>query len=135
MNSVFIQRNQETIPANLCNGDQIRHALKVVGREVGITSRLDFRQSLVDLRAELLLAIPVLGQLPKSEGQLEDMWGHIRNNTAEDGNPNRFRCGFVSGQHERPTGGKRVDPSVVPRNNAHRTCEMTSSSVSLHPSR
>ena len=57
-------------PTNLCNGHQIRHALKVVGCEISITSGCDFLQSLVDLRAEFILAIPMPGQLPKSEGQL-----------------------------------------------------------------
>ena len=60
------------IPTNLRKRDQIRHTFKVVGREVSIASRLDLRQSLVDLRTEFSLAIPVLGQLPKSKGQLEN---------------------------------------------------------------
>jgi len=49
------------IPANLRYGYQIRHTLKVVGREIGITSRLDFCQSLVNFCPESLLTILVLG--------------------------------------------------------------------------
>jgi len=60
------------IPANLRKGHQIRHTLKIVGREISITSRLDFRQSLVDLCTESLLAVAVLSQLPKPKGQLEN---------------------------------------------------------------
>jgi len=73
MNFALVQEHGQTVQANLCNGNQIWHTLEVVGREVGITSRLDLRQSFVDLRAELLLAIAVLGQLPKSEGQLKGL--------------------------------------------------------------
>ena len=60
------------IPADLCNGYQIRHALKIAGREISITSRLGSGQSFVDLCAEFLLAITVLGQFPESKGQLEN---------------------------------------------------------------
>jgi len=55
-------------PANLCDGHQIRHSFKVVGREFGVASSLDFLQSLADFRTEFLLAIPVLGQLPEPKG-------------------------------------------------------------------
>ena len=61
------------IPTNLRNGHQIWHGLKVVGREISITSRLDLRQGLDDLCPESLLAIPVLGQLPESKGQLANL--------------------------------------------------------------
>jgi len=61
-------KHERVIPTNLRKGYQIRHTLKIVGREISITSRLDFHQSLVDLHTEPLLAIPVLGQLPKSKG-------------------------------------------------------------------
>ena len=57
---------------NLRDGHKIRHTLKVTSREIGITSRLNSYQSLVDLCTELLLTVPILGQLPKSKGQLED---------------------------------------------------------------
>ena len=53
------------ITANLRKGHQIWHALKIVGRKISITSRLDFCQSFVDLCTEFLLAVAVLGQLPK----------------------------------------------------------------------
>lgn len=58
---------------NLCDGYQIWHALKVIGGEISITSCVDLRQSLVDLCTEFLLAIPVLRQFPKREGQLGDI--------------------------------------------------------------
>ena len=61
------------VPMNLRNGHQIRHTLKVVDGKIGVPSCLDLIQSLVDLCAELLLTIPVLGQLPKSKGQLENL--------------------------------------------------------------
>ena len=51
-------------PTNLYKGHQIRHPLKVIGRKIGVTSRLDLYQSLVNLRAEFPLEITVLGQLP-----------------------------------------------------------------------
>ena len=60
------------IPRNLRHGRQIWHSIKVVGREISITSRLGFRQSLVNLRTEFPLAISVLGQLPESKGKLEN---------------------------------------------------------------
>jgi len=60
------------IPTNLYKGHQTRHPLKIIDREIGVTSRLDLCQSLVDLRAEFLLEITVIGQLPKPKGQLED---------------------------------------------------------------
>jgi len=66
-------RHEQTIPADLCNGHQIRHALEVVGRQIGITSRLGFHQSFVDLCAESLLASLVLSQLPESKSQLENL--------------------------------------------------------------
>ena len=53
------------ILANLCNGHQIRHSFKVVGREICVTPRLDFSQSLVDFCTKLFLGISVLGQLPE----------------------------------------------------------------------
>ena len=40
---------QKHIPTNLDNGHQIRHTLKIVGCEITVTSRSDFRQGLVDL--------------------------------------------------------------------------------------
>ena len=49
------------ILTNLCNGHQIWHTFKIISYEIGITSRLDLRQSLDDLCAESLLTIPVLG--------------------------------------------------------------------------
>ena len=61
------------VPTNLCNRHQIRHALKIVGREIIITSRLDPRKRLVDLCTEFLPAIAVFGQLPKSKGELENL--------------------------------------------------------------
>ena len=62
---------RKTNPADLRSGHQIWHGLKVVGREISIASRLDLRQSFVNLRTEFPLAILVLGQLPESKGQLE----------------------------------------------------------------
>ena len=59
--SFALWRHEQTIPADLCNGRQIRHALEIISRQINITSRLGFRQGLVDLCAEFLLAIPVLG--------------------------------------------------------------------------
>ena len=61
MSFALAQRYERMDPANLRNGHQIRHALKVVCREISISSRLDSRQSLVDLYTESLLAIPVFG--------------------------------------------------------------------------
>ena len=57
---------------NLDDGHQVRHVLKVVGREIGITPRLDFLQSLVDLCPQFFLAVAVLGQFPEPESQLEN---------------------------------------------------------------
>ena len=45
--------------------------------------------------------------------------------------PDRFRCGFMSSQHDRPTYSEWEDMGVTQRNNAHRTCEMISSSDNL----
>ena len=67
------RRREHVIPTNLRDGYQIRHILKVAALELGITPGRDFRQSLVDLRTEFLLAISVLGQLPKCEGQLGEL--------------------------------------------------------------
>ena len=67
----LVQVHRQTDPTNPRNSHQIRHTPKVVGREVRITSRLYFRESLVDLRPELLLAIAMFSQLPKSKGRLE----------------------------------------------------------------
>ena len=60
------------IPTNLGNGRQIRHLLEIIGREIGIASRSDLGQSVVNLCTEFLLEIAVLGQLPKPEDQLEN---------------------------------------------------------------
>ena len=60
------------ISTNLGNGRQIRHPLKITGYEVGIASRSDLGQSVVDLCAQFLLEVPALGQLPEAEGQLEN---------------------------------------------------------------
>ena len=68
MDVAIDRRHERVIPANLGKGHQIWHVLKIVGREISITSRLDFRQSLVDLCAEFPLAVAVLGQLPKPKG-------------------------------------------------------------------
>jgi len=61
------------ISTNLCNGHQVRHAFKVVNREIAIASRLDFCQSLADLCAESPLTFPVLGQFPQSKRHLESL--------------------------------------------------------------
>jgi len=61
------------VQTNLRDGHQVWHVLKVVGREVDITSRFGHYQSLVDFRTELLLTVAVLGQLPECKGQLEDL--------------------------------------------------------------
>ena len=53
---------------NLCNTRQVWHALKIVAREIGVASLPDLRHSLFDFRPEFLLAVAVLGQLPKSKG-------------------------------------------------------------------
>ena len=49
------------ILTDLRYGHQIRHILKVVGREIGITPRPNSRQTLIDLFPESLLTILVLG--------------------------------------------------------------------------
>ena len=61
------------ISTNLGKGYQMRHTLKVFGHEISVTSRIDFDQSLVDLRTQFFLEIAVLGQLPKSKGHLENV--------------------------------------------------------------
>ena len=58
------------ILTNLCNGHQIWHPLKVIGREIGIASRSDLGESVVDLYTQFLLEVAVLGQLPERKGQL-----------------------------------------------------------------
>ena len=65
MNFALFYGCEQMSPANLCDGHQIRHSFKIVGREICIASRLDFLQSLIDFRTEFLLAIPVLGQFPE----------------------------------------------------------------------
>ena len=60
------------ISTSLGNGRQITHPLKIAGCEVGIASRSDLGQSVVDLCTEFLLKITALGQLPEAEGQLEN---------------------------------------------------------------
>ena len=60
------------ISTNLGNGRQIRHLLEIIGRKIGIASRSDLRQSVVDLRTEFLLEVAVVGQLPTCKGQLEN---------------------------------------------------------------
>ena len=60
------------ISTNLGNGRQIRHPLKITGCEVGIASRSDLGQSVVDLCTQFLLEVAALGQLPEAEGQLEN---------------------------------------------------------------
>jgi len=67
-------------PTNLRDCRQVRHALKVVGREISITSRFGPRHRRVDLRTKLLLTVAVLGQLPERKGQLENLSGaHSKN--------------------------------------------------------
>ena len=48
-------------PTDLRKGHQIRHTLKIVGREISVTSCLNFRQSLANLFTQFLLDIAVLG--------------------------------------------------------------------------
>ena len=60
------------VPTNLRDSHQVRHTLKVVGREICVTSLLDFRQGRVYLCTKFLLAVAVLGQLPERKGQLEN---------------------------------------------------------------
>ena len=60
------------IVANLRKGHQIRHTLKIIGREIGVAPLPDLRQCFVYLCTEFLLAIPVLGQLPECKGQLDN---------------------------------------------------------------
>ena len=50
----------------------MRHPLEIVCREIGITSRSNLGQSVVDLYAKFLLEVAVLGQLPEPKGQLEN---------------------------------------------------------------
>ena len=61
------------VPTNLRDGRQIWHGLKVVSREVSAAPRPDTRKCLVDLCTQFLLAVAMLGQLPESEGQLENV--------------------------------------------------------------
>ena len=72
VNFAFFWEQVQMIPTNPCDGHQIRHILKVIGSEISVTPRLDLLQSFVDLRTQFLLTIPVLGQLPKCKGQLND---------------------------------------------------------------
>jgi len=72
MNFTPIRRHEQMIPANLCEGHQIWHTLKIIGCEIGITSRPDLCQGFVDLYAEFLLAISVFSQLPKPKSQLKN---------------------------------------------------------------
>ena len=69
---------RKAILANLYNSHQIWHALEVIGGEISVTSRIYLRQSLVDLRTKSFLAIPVLGQLPESKGQLDSLGGNAK---------------------------------------------------------
>ena len=69
---VLVRKYEWMNPTNLCNGHQVRHPLKVVGREIGISSRSDLGQSVVDLYTEFLLEVAVLGRLPERKGHLED---------------------------------------------------------------
>ena len=59
-------------PTGLRDSHQVWHVVKVIGREIGITSRLDLLQSPVDLGTEFLLAFAVLSQLPECKGQLKN---------------------------------------------------------------
>lgn len=58
-------------PTGLRDSHQVWHVVKVIGREIGITSRLDLLQSPVDLGTEFLLEIAVFGHFPECKGQLE----------------------------------------------------------------
>ena len=58
-------------PTGLRGSRQVRHVLKVIGREITITSRLDPLQSLIDLGTEFLLEITVFGHFPECKGQLD----------------------------------------------------------------
>ena len=72
MNLALVWTHEQITPTNLGDGHQIWHTLKVVGCEIGVTSRLDLLQSLVDLGTEFLLAFAVLSQLPECKGQLKN---------------------------------------------------------------
>ena len=61
------------IPTNLGKGRQVRHPLKITGCKISVASRSDLGQSVVDLCTKFLLDIAMLGQLPKPEGQLENL--------------------------------------------------------------
>ena len=44
------QTREQMIHTDLCKGHQIWHILEIVGREISVTSCLDFCQRLVNLR-------------------------------------------------------------------------------------
>jgi len=75
----FRCRLERTTPTNLRDGHQVRHVLEIIGSEIRITSCFDFLQGFAVFRAELHSAIPVLGQLPRPEGQLKISRGMCSN--------------------------------------------------------
>ena len=56
---------------NLPDGDQVRHAVEVIGNKLAIASRFDSLPSFVNLSSQFVLSVTVLGQLPESKGQLK----------------------------------------------------------------
>ena len=58
-------------PTRLRDSHQVRHVLKVIGREIIIASRLNLLKGLIDLGTEFLLDIAVFGHFPESKCQLE----------------------------------------------------------------
>ena len=72
LNYSLVQGHEQTVPTNLCDGHQIRHVLKIIGREISVTPRLDLHQSLVDLCTEFLLTILIFGKVPEPKGELKN---------------------------------------------------------------
>jgi len=72
LNEFCPRTHEQTTPTDLRDGHQIWHTLKVVGREISVTSRFDLLQSLVNFGTEFLLAFAVLNQLPECKGQLKN---------------------------------------------------------------
>ena len=57
--------HEQAISTNICDSYQVRHILKLASCEIGITRRLDFLQSPVDLRPEFFLACHGAWPTPK----------------------------------------------------------------------
>jgi hypothetical protein len=88
------------ILTNLSHSEQVWHGVEVVRCEINFISGSDSSQHLRDLCSESCLDMTFIRELPEDKCQLRDRFRLVESRNV--GEADRFCCGFVARQHDRP---------------------------------